>query len=419
MRRAVLVVCDGHRADFVTPELTPTICALASRGRLFARHAGIFPSVTRVSSACIATGRRPAAHGLHGNTMALDEGDGLTLRDVGHPDFRTRMRRATGGTLRVPTLAERVAPHGGQIVFSNVSPGAAFFQDPDGHGFVYHRDGNYGPRESSVADPLAVSHDAAGDLAMTERFCTEVLRQRRPTMAVLWLCEPDHTMHASELGSPAHLDAIRAADACVARVAATVDALRAEGDEILLLVGSDHGQETVGETIRADAALVAAGLKRSLESTDVVVAPQGFSGLVYCAPETGDLVQRIGAFLGRADWVGDVFGAEDLHRIGMAADGGLALAFTLRRDDSRNGYGVPGRSLLVASTADGRIKTGYGSHGGLGRWEQHPFLIAHGDGVGAAAEISAPTSILDIAPTVLRHLGLPMAGLDGHPLPLT
>ncbi|MBN9496285.1 MAG: alkaline phosphatase family protein [Alphaproteobacteria bacterium] len=417
MRRAVLVICDGHRADFVRPELTPHICALAARGRRFAEHRGIFPSVTRTSSASIATGCHPGRHGLHGNTMALDEGDGLVTRDVGNPDFRTRMRKATGATLRVPTVAERIADLRGQIVFSNVSPGAAIFHDPDGYGHVYHRAISYGPGESAVADPLKVSHDAAGDAAMTERFCREILRDRRPTVSVLWLCEPDHTMHASELGSPDHLAAIRAADACVGRVAETVDALRAEGEDILLLVGSDHGQETVGETIRLDALLVEAGLKESLTSTDVAIAPQGFSGLVSLAAGLEARAADIAKFLRGQDWIGDVFDASDLARIGQAPTHGLALAFTLRGDDRTNSYGVPGYSPIVMASSDERVKAGLGSHGGLGRWEQSPFLVAQGGPVPATgAAVTAPTCIVDIAPTILRHLGRDATGMDGKAL---
>jgi arylsulfatase A-like enzyme len=418
MRRAVLLICDGHRADLVRPDLTPHICALAERGRRFARHTGVFPSVTRVSSASIATGCHPAHHGLHGNTMALDEGEGLVVRDVGHPDFRARMRRATGVTLRVPTLAQLLTTEGGQIVFSNVSPGAAYFQDPDCHGFVYHRDGCFGPGATALGKQLPVSHDAAGDLAMTERFCVEVLQQRRPRLAVLWLCEPDHTMHASVLGSPEHLAVMRAADACVGRVAETVAALNAAGDEILLLVGSDHGQETVSDTVRADALLVEAGLKASLDSTDVVVAPQGFSGLVYCAAGSGDLARRVTGFLERQDWVGSMFATNALDHVGMAADGGLVAAFTLRRSDARNGHGIAGESLMVAANADGRIKTGLGNHGGLGPWERSPFLVAAGAGVGPGTTSEAASSIVDIAPTILRHLGLPATGMDGRPLAL-
>ena len=38
-------------------------------------------------------------------------------------------------------MAERVANEGGFIAFSNVSPGAAFFLDPERYGYVYHRSG--------------------------------------------------------------------------------------------------------------------------------------------------------------------------------------------------------------------------------------------------------------------------------------
>ena len=46
--------------------------------------------------------------------MALDEGEGLVCLSVGKPDFRDRLYRATGRSLHVPTLAERLARAGGQ-----------------------------------------------------------------------------------------------------------------------------------------------------------------------------------------------------------------------------------------------------------------------------------------------------------------
>ena len=144
--------------------------------------------------------------------MVIDEGRGLVCLSVGKPDFRERWRRATGRTLHRPTLAERLAGHGGVIVMSNVSPGAAYFQDPDGFGHVYHRAGSFAPglRPVADADHLDIELGAEGDAVMTERFCTEVLRERRPALGVLWLSEPDHTGHHAPLGSPAHRAAIGA-----------------------------------------------------------------------------------------------------------------------------------------------------------------------------------------------------------------
>jgi len=120
---------------------------------------GVFPSVTRVTSASIATGCHPGRHGLLGNTMVLDEGAGPRLPVGGQArNFAKRMRKATAGRCSWPTLAERLAGQGGSIVMSNVSAGAAYFQDPDGFGHVYHSAGSFGPGLVAAPRLGAASH---------------------------------------------------------------------------------------------------------------------------------------------------------------------------------------------------------------------------------------------------------------------
>src|SRR6201997_1705673 len=196
MKRAVIVICDSLRRDLVTPQDAPFLSELGRRSAQYANHSSVFPSTTRASAASIATGCRPARHGLLGNTMALDEGEGLVCLSVGKPDFRDRLRRATGRTLHMPPLAERISASGETaIAISNVSPGAAYFLDPDGFGWVYNPAGSYGPgrRPLAAEEGLAVAKGEAGDAAATERFCDEVLRRGAPALSVLWLSEPDYT----------------------------------------------------------------------------------------------------------------------------------------------------------------------------------------------------------------------------------
>src|ERR1700716_1115272 len=120
-RRAVIVICDSLRADLIDRADAPFLAGLATRAACFAAHGSVFPSTTRTSAASIATGCLPARHGLLGNTMALDEGEGLVCLSVGKPDFRDRLHRATGRTLHMPTLAERVSRSGETaIAISNV-----------------------------------------------------------------------------------------------------------------------------------------------------------------------------------------------------------------------------------------------------------------------------------------------------------
>jgi len=420
-KRAVLVICDGLRADMVRPEWTPILCRLAAGGRSFSQHRSVFPSTTRTTSASIATGCHPGRHGLEGNAVALDEGEGLVPMSAGALDFRDRLRRATGKTLHVPTLAERLAGHGGSIVFSNVSPGAAYFQDPDGHGHVYHRAGSFGPGMTAIdeADSLTVSHDAAGDTQMTERFCAEVLRQRKPALSVLWQCEPDHSEHGHPLGSPAHLDVIANADANAGQVAATVDALNAEGEDILLLLASDHGHETVGQVIDLDALLIAAGFKEGPDSTDCVVTSQGFSAFIYLSSAARSRATEIAAWLEGQDDIGGIYTGADLQALGQRSDGALAIAVDAAKSDEPNTFGIPGLSAAFANRFSMTLETGKGEHGGLGKYEQNPFLIIRGGGYAAGTVSSAESSAVDLAPTILDHLGRPSDDMDGQVLPRT
>ncbi len=415
-RRAVFVCCDGLGRNWVRPETTPVLENLRRRSLWCDAHSAVFPSVTRVSAASVATGCHPARHGLHGNRMGLIEGGKIVVRDVGNPDFRTHMRRATGGTLLVPSLAERVASAGGFIGFSNVSPGAAYFLDPEHFGHIYHRAGSFAPAGKRIegSDALKVSHDAAGDWAMTQRFCTEVLEGRRPAAAFLWLADPDHTLHGVPLGSPAHRDALAAAGRCVAEVLRTVEVQRGEGDEILLLVGSDHGQETIGDSVDLDAWLAERSLGKLLEDGDVAVAGQGTAALLYAtdrgrAPLLGALDE-----MRRAPWAGEVLVGERLADRGFAARGGVVAAVNMARQGDANPYGVAGRRWVAAEQGK-PAAIGSGQHGGWGPDEIRPFLMMN-DGGRSSGTLQGPTCITDIAPTIARFLGLPGEGFDGKSL---
>ena len=419
MNRAVIVICDSLRADLITEADAPFLSDLARRSARFANHTSVFPSTTRTSAASIATGCLPAGHGLLGNTMALDEGDGLVCLSVGKPDFRDRLHRATGRTLHRPTLAERAGRAGETaIAISNVSPGAAYFLDPDGFGWVYNPAGSFGPgrRPLPAEEGLAIAKGAAGDAAATERFCEEVLGRRAPGVATLWLSEPDYTGHHTPLGSPAHRQAITCADANARRVAETVRALDPAGERILFIVGSDHGMETVDDTIDLDGLLVDAGLKRSLTSSDIVVAPNGTAALLYFAEPSGGLVAQVARFLETQEWVGRAFVGSELAAAGLPTSTALRIALTLKPDERANPHGVLGHSHIVRDSLEPKDATGFGQHGGLGRNEQRPFLFISGGGFAPGIH-HRRTSLIDIAPTVLRHLGLPANGMDGQPLP--
>jgi hypothetical protein len=415
-RMAVLVVCDSLRSDLVDARTAPTLARLREAHSWFPRFRSVFPSTTRTSAASIATGCRPSGHGLLGNTMVLDEGAGLVCVSAGKPDFLERLRRATGRALQRATLHERVAPLGHAILMSNVSPGAAYVHDPEGAGYVYHRSGSFGPGRERLGDGLEIQIGAEGDAVMTRRFCDEVLGTRKPPYAALWLSEPDHTGHHTPLGSPEHRAAIAAADANVARVLGSVESLERAGHDPLFIVCSDHGMQTVRRKIDLDARLIEAGYKESVSSRDVVVAPQGTSAILHFALEARDRIPAVLDWLGQQDFVRLVASGAELARWGLPQSGSLAIALSLAGDDEANAFGVRGRTDVAENALGGESLPGHGQHGGLGTYEQQPFLAVRGGGL-SAGQHDSEASLIDLAPTILRHLGLPGDGIEGLPLP--
>jgi hypothetical protein len=344
--------------------------------------------------------------------MALLEEGRLVVGDVGPPGFREHLRRITGRTLAVPTLAERLREAGGFIAYSNVSPGAAYFLDPDCFAFVYHRAGSYAPGGERLAAPAAleVSHDLEGDIAMTKRFCADVIVTSSVSASVLWLANPDLTLHSHPLGSPEHRHALRTVDRCVAAVVEAVEQARRSGDDVLLLVGSDHGQETIGEAVSIEAWLRQRGLARDLDAGQIAVASQGTSALIYALP--GAMPQLLSLLPGMSaePWARRILSGAELETVG-AGGAHMVLAIDLARIDRENAFGVAGQRW-VCTDGEKPAAIGCGQHGGLGADETRPFLLVQHPTV-AAGTIGRRSSLVDIAPTILDFLGQPHRGLDG------
>lgn len=418
-RRVILVICDGLGDEWLSASHTPALMALRERSMAATAHRAVFPSVTRVSAASIATGCHPGRHGLEGNQMALFEAGRLTVHNAGAPGFRAAMRRATGQTLKTPTIAQRVASHGGQVAFSNVSPGAAYFLDPEHFGTVFHRSGSFGPAGVPIQGRahLDVSHDLAGDATMTARFCTEVIAAGDAAVGILWLANPDLTLHHHAPGSQEHLNALHAVDDMVARVAGAVRA-NGERDDTLLLVGSDHGHETIGASVHIGDWLARQGLESALREGRVAVASQGTAALLYATAGASAQLKAVLPRMQAQAWAGSIATGAQLQSLGLSVDshGGAALvaALDMARSESVNPHGVKGVRWMVED-GEATPEIGCGQHGGLGPQETRPFLMLSHAAIGVG-QITQLTSLVDIAPTLLEFLGLKNDGMDGVPM---
>ena len=246
---------------------------------------------------------------------------------------------------------------------------------------------------------------------MAALFC-EALGQTPRAISVLWFGDPDLTMHNAPIGSPTHLTALKRIDALVGDIAATVEALRAKGHEILLAVGSDHGHETVGQGINVAAWLDDNGFGKLREAGLMAFATQGTAALLYAIGDGAAAVPDVLAKLERAPWVETIATGAELERLGLMPEGGLAAAVSLARDPEPNAFGVAGHRWASFNSSDFK-GIGNGQHGGLGPDETRPFLIlSHPEC--RPARRTERTSLIDIAPTFMSFLGLPVDGMEGR-----
>src|SRR5262249_5696982 len=90
-RRIIIFVCDGLRADDLTPDIAPNYFALARSGVVFADHHAVYPTFTMMNSASIATGAYPGVHGFYGNVVYAPSAKGRNAKgadiDFSSPAF--------------------------------------------------------------------------------------------------------------------------------------------------------------------------------------------------------------------------------------------------------------------------------------------------------------------------------------------
>jgi arylsulfatase A-like enzyme len=206
---------------------------------------------------------------------------------------------------------------------------------------------------------------------------------------------------------------MKVADSCVARVIDAVAQARRMGDDVLLLVGSDHGQETIGGGVSVSDWLAQNGLSSQVQEGGVAVASQGTSALLYALPGQRAALEQVLPLLGREPWVSSVHSADALMALGHRS-GHLVAAVDFARDPKPNAHGVTGQRF-VATDGEKPAAIGCGQHGGLGPDETRPFLIVSHPAL-AAARDETTTSLVDVAPTILSFLGLPHDGMDGRAL---
>jgi predicted AlkP superfamily pyrophosphatase or phosphodiesterase len=445
-RLVVVFVVDGLRPDAITADDTPTLFRLRAEGVEFTDSHAVFPTVTRVNAATLATGAQPGTHGIVGNQMYVPDIELRRAFDTGNYAYLRRLDEVSGRRLvLVPTLAERLQARGLRLAgVSSGSTGSGFLLNPrapDGIGVLVN--GYFDPGRTA-AYPDGVSQailakfgpppaKAGGDrydapVAWTERVLREyVLPELRPTVVLNWLTEPDHTQHVAGVGSPSAREALRNDDREIAGVLAALDGLGLAGATDVLVV-SDHGFTTNTAGVDVAGALIEAGLKASADSADVVLASSGQAVGAYVERHDPERIAGLARLVQSRDWGGVVFTAaraagdsrgvvegtfalELIHAV--HPERGPDVLFTFPWTSAPNAFGVRGGDLACVS---GGARLYASDHGSMSPWNVRNTLLAWGPDFKRQTIVRNPAGNVDVTPTILALLGLDPAGCDGRVL---
>ena len=420
---SLLIVLDGLRPDYVTPDLMPNLCALGARGVVCEAHHSVFPTVTRVNSASIATGSYPATHGLMGNSVFFPEISATKGLSTGDATNLIKIEEATGGSLlTTPSLGEVLERAGKKLLAtSSGSTGSAFLLNHKvaGCGIVNTEFVRPEPVEAQVIKVLGpIPPDASPNRERNRRAVDAYLRigleELRPDVTIIWLSDPDHTAHGAGIGAPRTLESIRLVDAEIGRIIETLE-MKGLKDAVNIFVASDHGFSTHTGGANPVGLLVKNGLKADYQSDDVVLV----DGAVYVKNQEQGKIRLIVELLQRTDWVGAIFtkasgpnqpegtvtGTLSFDTIHWDHDRAADILVTANWSNDKNQYGYPGTTTLP----------GVAGHGTSSPYDIHAVLIAAGPDIKAGEKSSVPTGNVDLAPTLCHLQGIdPPDTMDGR-----
>lgn len=433
----ILVVWDGMRPDFVSPELTPTLYALRQKGVWFANHHSVFPTSTEVNGTALATGVFPEHSHIIANNEYRPEIEPLAPVPSQLLHAARRGDELTGGKyLGVPTVAERLHSQNFATAVVGAKPVALLHdraaRNAGSPNPVWFADGCLpSSRLASLTNALGIFPPAAspnlGRDTWAARCLTEIFWSAEPPRySVLWLSEPDASQHQHGPGSPEALAAIKNCDDRLATVLRALEQRGVRNDTDIIVV-SDHGFSTIGANCDVGESLRAAGFNAKSkwdqppQNGDVMVVGNGGSVMLYVIGKSPVVISNLVATLQQQNFSGVVFANGNLPgtfplaeiKVGGATAPDVIVSTHWTRRAAHDEH------PLVDVFNDGyhEYSAGCGMHVTLSPTDLHNTCAAAGPDFRAGVVDSLPSGNVDIAPTLLYLMGVKTeAPLDGRVL---
>jgi arylsulfatase A-like enzyme len=436
-RYFILVVWDGMRPDFVSPELTPTLYSLRQDGVWFANHHPVYPSSTEVNGTALATGFFPEHSHILANNEYRPEID--PLKAVAMQSVKTARRGdelAGGNYIGVPTVAERLHAKNQTTAIVGAKPVALLhdrqMRGDDSPNPVWFAEGCLPPsRLAALTNRMGVFPAAASPNIGRDQWAARCLTEafwgdQLPRYSLLWLSEPDASQHKHGPGSPEALAAIRN---CDDRLATVLQALERRGvrQDTDIIVVSDHGFSTIGglcdvaETLRAAGFNAQSKWEQPPKDGDVTVVGNGGSVMLYVTGKSSSVISNLVATLQPQPFIGVIFtrdarpGTFPLAEVKADCPTAPDVIVSLRW----NRRVAHDEHPLVEVLNDGyhEYTAGCGMHVTLSPTDLHNTCVAAGPDFRQGVVDSLPSGNVDIAPTLLALMNVkPEQSLDGRVL---
>ncbi len=417
-RRVLIIGLDGMRPDLFDPESMPALSRLIQSGTRLPDHHAAYPTHTRVNISTLATGVSPGRHGVVANVFRLtgDDAADLSIVDTSDDEHLRRLDAASfGPAILSPTLGDMLEDHDERVAVAATSTaGAAILWTRNQPYRVVNVNSFYDRADLlSLREKLGPVPPSGFDYRLERqmyaaRAVTEIfLKDEDARVVVLWLNEPDSSLHGYGLGSPEVDDAL---EICNDVIAYVMDALDRNGqrDQFDVVVLSDHGHSTVLHHRSLGEYLDRAQRELDLGDLEILTA----SDYLYVTGSNQmQPLSRLVRWIQEQPWTGAVFGSGpygDLPGVLVLGDlwGGHvpsrapALAVSPAWTAATNHFGVAG--TVAALTEHVALRA---THGSASPYDIHAFLSICGPDILEGVTTNLPTGATDLAPTVLQLLG--------------
>src|SRR2546423_12974121 len=208
----VVVVWDGMRPDFISPQYTPTLYQMATKGVFFKHHHPVYISSTEVNGTALATGVYPNRSGIMANSnyrpaigwLGPNATEGIEA--IRRGDFLS-----DGNYILVPTVAEMLHKAGYETVIAGTKAVALLHDrssirpsEAASNSVVLYK-GHTIPRVAVEAlnhlnddkefPTNSVHPNTAADAWTTKSLTQGLWKKGVRKYTFLWLSEPDASQH--------------------------------------------------------------------------------------------------------------------------------------------------------------------------------------------------------------------------------